>query len=84
MFIKITRINGCGEEKECLLNTDIIVGITEKHTEVQELYDNGGNLIETREAPLLYEIVSVKDRVTMSTIVDKKNYDIVAKVLLGK
>ena len=57
MLIKIERLNTFGETKECLVNTDYIVGITEKHTNPQNLYDEDGNIVETRETPKVFEIV---------------------------
>ena len=79
MFIKINRINSYGETKECLINTDMVIGVTEKHTEPTNLYDDGGNLVETRETPKVFEIVS---KGGVHTRVDQTNYDLLTSLLL--
>lgn len=79
MFIKIDRINSYGETKECLINTDMIIGVTEKHTEPLELFDANDNLIETRETPKVFEIVS---KGGVHTRVDQTNYDLLTSLLL--
>jgi hypothetical protein len=72
MLLKITRLNGVGERKECVVNTDYIIGITEKRTRVENLFDECGNLVETRELPLVYEIVL---KGGTHTIIEKETYD---------
>lgn len=79
MFIKIDRINSYGETKECLINTDMIIGVTEKHTEPLELFDANDNLVETRETPKAFEIVS-KDGI--HTRIDEPTYNTLSALLL--
>ncbi len=57
MLLKITRTNTHGEEKECVINTDYIIGITDKHVEPTRLYDECGNLVEEKPNPKVFEIV---------------------------
>jgi hypothetical protein len=56
MLVKLLRTNSHNEEKECVVNTDEIISIIEKHTEDIELYDAEGNLVETKVAPKRYDI----------------------------
>ena len=49
MFIKITRRNQNGEEKENLIDTSKINAIVEKTQEQQNLYDEDGNLVKTEK-----------------------------------
>lgn len=64
-FVKFTRINSYGEEKDVVVNVDKITSLTENHTEPLNLYDSEGNLVETKEQPKVFEI-----------ILDKRTYKI--------
>lgn len=79
MFTKITRINGCGEEKESIINTDMIIGITEKHLEQENLYNESGDLVETRTPDKTFEIVL---KGGLHTIVSEKTYKELVKLLI--
>lgn len=79
MFVKLMRKNHCGETMSCLVNTDMIIGVTEKHVEDIELYDAEGNVVETRKGEKTYEIVS---KGGMKTIVDEDNYNTLEKALI--
>lgn len=57
MLLKITRKNLLGEEKETVIQTDRIVTIKDKHVEPIKLYDEDGNVVETKEAEKVYEII---------------------------
>lgn len=79
MFIKINRQNRSGETKEVLLDTTKVIAITEIHTEGQNLYNEDGDLVKTENAPQLYRVAL--EGTTMEIVVDKANYDTLAKEL---
>lgn len=79
MFVKLMRKNHFGETKECVVNTDMIIGVAEKHVEDIELYDAEGNVVETRQGEKTYEIVS---KGGIKTIVDETSYNELLKVLV--
>ena len=49
MFIKITRLNKDGVEKDNLINTDDIQDIIELTQQPKKLYDESGDVVEERE-----------------------------------
>lgn len=57
MLLKITRINSNGEQKECVIDTEKIQGIVELHNEPTHLYNENGEIVETRETPRTFKIV---------------------------
>jgi uncharacterized protein RhaS with RHS repeats len=55
-MLKINRLNKKGHEVECLIVVDNIDGVTEKEQEQTNLYDENGNIVETRDNESLYKI----------------------------
>lgn len=78
MFIKFNRINSRGESKECLVNKDCVVGITENPTETEDLYNANGELVSSTPKAPTYSLTTTK----FVCIVDKANYDIIVAELL--
>lgn len=56
MFTKITRTNHNGKELETIINTDMVISVKEKETTTTNLYDELGNVVETRENPKMYGV----------------------------
>lgn len=81
MFIKVTRLNQQGEKLEAVVNTDRIIGITEKKVAPTQLFDSNGNLVNQVENPSVYEIVCCEGIVTR---VEKTDYDKVSQALSVK
>lgn len=57
MLLKITRINSKNETVDAVIDTTQIVGITQNQTRVENLYDENGDVVETRELPRTYTIL---------------------------
>ena len=55
-MLKINSLNHNGVERETLIDTTAIVGISEKKHKPQELYDYNGNLVETKEIESTYVV----------------------------
>lgn len=70
MFIKLTRINGCGNEKELVVNTEEIVFVTEIE-DTREVAIEGSDTDFTREKLFLIGFKNGQH----PQIVDKENYD---------
>lgn len=57
MFIKVIRTTHLGETKTTLLNKDLIVSVKEKTLEPIDLYDEFGNVVETKQQPTMYKVI---------------------------
>lgn len=57
MLFKITRINRIGEERECVIETNEILGITQTRKQFERLYNENGDLVQENELPSSYEII---------------------------
>lgn len=80
-FIKVTRINSYGEEKELHIFLEDIKAIDEKHVEPTTLYDENGNEIETRENPKDYTIIVSRDNFLKSYHIREEEKDRLVKLL---
>ena len=78
MLLKITRINARNEERECVIETNEIVGITQTHTKVERLYDENRNVVQENVLPNTYEIVLKNG---LKTVVNEETYQkLIAKL----
>lgn len=48
-MLKLKSLNCNGVERETLVDTNTIVGISERKHEPQDLFDEYGNVVETKE-----------------------------------
>ena len=79
MFVEITRRNTKGEDKVNLVNTDRITAILETTQEEQNLYDENGDLVETRKPTERLFVVLIDNR-TCLTITEKSYNELVKKL----
>lgn len=80
-FIKVTRINSHNEEKELHIFLEDIKAIDEKHVEPTTLYDEDGNVIETRENPKDFTIIVSRDNFLKAYHISEKEKDRLVKLL---
>jgi hypothetical protein len=66
MLVRFTRINGVGESKECVVETNEIVEITELRTKVENLYDEDGEFVETRTREPLFVIITKAQNIVIN------------------
>lgn len=55
-MLKITRLNRFGNEVDAVINVEDITGIVEIELEDTPLYNNDGDLVETKKNDSIYEI----------------------------
>lgn len=55
-MLKLKSLNCNGVERETLIDTTTIVGISERKHEPQELFDYNGQLVETKEQESTYVV----------------------------
>jgi hypothetical protein len=80
-MLKINRFNCNRELVESVIDTDNIVGITERKVAPTNLYDEDGNVVETKENESVYaiflkngtELVTTKD--TYDKLITKLNVE---------
>ncbi len=71
-MLKLNRLNRNGELVECLIVVEDIDGLTEKKQAPTELFDDNGNLVETRENDSIYQVHFKNGR---EIYLKKKTYD---------
>ena len=79
MFVEITRRNTKGEDKVNLVNVDRITAILETTQEEQNLYNEEGDLVETRKPTERLFAVLIDNR-TCLTITEKSYNELVKKL----
>ena len=55
-MLKLKSLNCNGVERETIIDTTTIVGISERKQEPQELFDEYDNVVETRERESTYVV----------------------------
>lgn len=77
-MLKLNRLNAYGVECETLIDTNNIVGVSEQKHRGENLYNDNGDLVETREAESTYIVFFTEGRQINIT---KSTYDkLVAKL----
>ena len=77
-MLKLNRLNAYGVECETLIDTNNIVGISEQKHRGENLYNEEGDLVETRETESTYIVFFTEGRQIHIT---KSTYDkLVAKL----
>ena len=76
-MLKLNRLNSKGVECETLIDTNAIVGVAEKKHAPTNLYNELGDLVETRDSESTYIIFLTQGKV----VITKETYDkLVAKL----
>lgn len=73
MFVEITRRNTKGEDKVNLVNTDRITAILETTQEDINLYNEEGDLVETRTPTERLFVVLIDNRTCLTITEDTYN-----------
>lgn len=55
-MLKLKSLNCNGVERETIIDTNTIVGISERKQEPTELFDYQGNVVETKENESIYVV----------------------------
>lgn len=69
-MLKLNRLNAYGVECETLIDTNTIVGVSEQKHRGENLYNDNGDLVETRETESTYIVFFTEGRqinITKST-----------------
>lgn len=77
-MLKLNRINANGVECETLIDQTQIVGVSETKVAPTNLYDECGNLVETKENESIYIVYMTGGR---QITISKTTYDKLAKTL---
>ena len=77
-MLKLSRLNRKGNLVECLIVVEDIDGLTEKQVEDTQLFDEFGNLVETKTHESIYQVHFKNGR---EIYVDKATYDKLIKKL---
>lgn len=78
-FIELTRIDSNGEKKSALLDTENVARVVERKEDDTKLYDDNGDVVETREGAVYY---IVEPKVGRNTKLDSENYEKLKKALM--
>ena len=87
MFVKLTRINTRGLEKEIVVNTDEIVFVTEIEDQVD--YENSVEETENTKVETTKKVVTKRYLIGFKNgqhpqLIDQTNYNTLTNVLLSK
>ncbi len=77
-MLKITRINRKGQEAETLIKVEDIVGVFEEPQEETKLYNEEGELVETKPNESLFKVCFTNDT---KIRIKKSEYDKLQKHL---
>lgn len=77
-IIKVMRLDATNNSLSTLINVDKIIAVIEKKTADMDLYDECGDLVETRTTPNEFVVLLEGNK---SIRLDQENYDILTKEL---